>query len=598
VLLKDEKKISSANVSKEMVIFRWLELFVLIWGGFVMVMCVAESNKCPCEDPPIEPALFAGRRNITSSDLRLCINVNPGPVFERLQSVLPRVEVVSVLDVMDDDTLMKSCTVFINVTDAVLRPTALTFEKDIPPDKQYLVCPGICRPVPYLYFPRLWWNFPESVRISPTTHQQLSCSVDTRMINHRHGSSNTVVHHMIQSLFWRRIMECYEHKVWKNAHLNSHHQVMQALSQAMLQSSKRDIAGHRRPIPVHHQSVSDHRALSHPIRNKISSLVVWVGSAATVSLINAQSLVLKRYPKTGPDAVIGWAATDITYPCSEGTTKCLGSNKYLKYIPGSAINFMPAGWACAQRRPLRALAHVLLLFDSEFILLADDDTFVNYELLLARYGRMLQNEMVTVPIYLGEFTGSTGASGHLTTQGLFAGGSGYVLGKAVLARLVAFEISDGIYSADNDKKPRNQEDEFRSVAQYQYLSVAAEGQRVSSQFCPAKNTDGEGSDLAEDLQHLQLLNPDKLRGSLTRASETSGDSCVLNYETKVVTTHMYVDNTNGVYSDKRQVDPQLPYRTIREGKFPLAVPLVDFCANLMSNENTCQHRFANSIRLL
>jgi hypothetical protein len=73
---------------------------------------------------------------------------------------------------------------------------------------------------------------------------------------------------------------------------------------------------------------------------------------------------------------------------------------------------------------------------------------------------------------------------------------------------------------------------------------------------------------------------------------------VLNYETKVVTTHMYVDNTNGVYSDKRQVDPQLPYRTIREGKFPLAVPLVDFCANLMSNENTCQHRFANSIRLL
>ena len=37
---------------------------------------------------------------------------------------------------------------------------------------------------------------------------------------------------------------------------------------------------------------------------------------------------------------------------------------------------------CAQNRPLRALAHILLLYDPIYILIADDDTYINIQMLL------------------------------------------------------------------------------------------------------------------------------------------------------------------------------------------------------------------------
>merc|ERR1711991_117387 len=93
---------------------------------------------------------------------------------------------------------------------------------------------------------------------------------------------------------------------------------------------------------------------------------------------------------------------------------------------------MPTGWACAQRRPLRTLAHILLLFDPQFILMVDDDTYVNYDLLINRYRSDIFGIMQKIPIVLGEFQGRPD---HLTSKGIFAGGSGYFISKAAINRL-------------------------------------------------------------------------------------------------------------------------------------------------------------------
>lgn len=65
------------------------------------------------------------------------------------------------------------------------------------------------------------------------------------------------------------------------------------------------------------------------------------------------------------------------------------------------------GWGCAQRRPLRALSHTLLLFDPEFVLVVDDDTYVNLNLL--KYGTILSSVLLR-----DDIRQSAIAMGHLT----------------------------------------------------------------------------------------------------------------------------------------------------------------------------------------
>jgi hypothetical protein len=50
------------------------------------------------------------------------------------------------------------------------------------------------------------------------------------------------------------------------------------------------------------------------------------------------------------------------------------------------------------------------------------------------------NEFKEIPIVMGEFQGKYGETGHLTTGGVFAGGSGYVLGRKTLERLVEKKV--------------------------------------------------------------------------------------------------------------------------------------------------------------
>jgi hypothetical protein len=552
-----------------------------------VVLPLLRGQQCPCDDAPVEQDVFVLGRNLSAPDKpALCITTLDTHVLEKLRVTL-QVPVHSITNSISRHEILELCSVVMNVTSLISLPSAISlYPVQAENNDRYFVCPGICRPVATVYIPQKWLEDPDSLVTSfRESNVPLTCSLASQMVNaahHAHGhhrhNSNIFLYHVLQSIFWRRLMECYEHKVWRHAHQNSNTHVFLKMAQAMAVTRPAQKLHTRKSKPV------DLRHLEFPLKFPVDALIIWIGSEATVDLINSQSQVLNPYPKLGANSVVGWAATDLIYPCSEGSTKCLGSNKHLRYIPGSAINFMPAGWACAQRRPLRTLAHTLLIYDPQFVVLADDDTFVNYPLLLTRYSRLLRQDMILSPIYLGEFTGATGPTGHLSTQGLFAGGSGYVLGRAVIDRLVDFQVSDGIY--DDDGKPvQRPQDEFRSPAHYQYLSVAREGVAISQKTCSSKVF---STDLADEVfptfrdKSLQLRR---------QAPSPSQNGCVITDKVTTEPTEMYVDNTNGMYLANRTMDPSYPYRKVVEGKYPTAVRLVDFCSSLMAHENTCQHRY-------
>lgn len=360
-----------------------------------------------------------------------------------------------------DDAYLR-CRVVVEVADSVLPARSL--------------CPGRCRP------PRL--TVPLSVltiqplalkSLSKVADMALTCSLTLRDLVQGYRSLRPArpwILHLLQTLIERRMMECYE-----------------------------DIALAQKITP-----------------RPVDGLIIWIGSTERHKRMERQHDALQGLPYHTTGSVIGWTATDGLYPCNG--TRCLGSNKrYAGLLPKSDVNLLPAGWGCAQRRPLRSLSHTLLLFAPNYIVLMDDDTFFNYPLFHGRLGHLLRGNMTNQPIFLGEAMGKTGESGHISTMGFFVGGSGYILGKEVVSRLVSKQVAafryEHLQAKFTDLQEKIQSDAYRSVKQIWYLSILTEGM------------------------------------------ESATEGCI----------------------------------SVREGEeeASIAVRLVDYCVNLMANENTCQH---------
>ena len=71
-------------------------------------------------------------------------------------------------------------------------------------------------------------------------------------------------------------------------------------------------------------------------------------------------------------------------------------------MPTSRMNFAGASWSCGQRRPLRALAHTLSLYDPTFVVVGDDDTYINYPLLATKFMKFVVSDIND--FVLGELT--------------------------------------------------------------------------------------------------------------------------------------------------------------------------------------------------
>lgn len=170
--------------------------------------------------------------------------------------------------------------------------------------------------------------------------------------------------------------------------------------------------------------------------------------------------------------------------CRPNTTKCHSDNfrknkhdklheseYYMDYMPYSEMHYRSYGWSCAQRRQLRSLAHLLSLFDPGFVLLIDDDTFVNLNLLTGAlheyiHGYMSANNIVLTELYY---------CGLVSKIGFIMGGAGYLLGRAVLQKLTSKILSG----------PASKNDSHRTEGQLQTLSILRLAHAMSSRSCPS-----------------------------------------------------------------------------------------------------------------
>lgn len=93
------------------------------------------------------------------------------------------------------------------------------------------------------------------------------------------------------------------------------------------------------------------------------------------------------------------------------------------------------GKKCGQYRPARALAHVLHLYDPDFILLVDDDTFVSQRVLFSSQFHTFVNEYL---IKQNQIFGDIEISNHdITRNGFPWGGAGYLFGRVVIQKLIS-----------------------------------------------------------------------------------------------------------------------------------------------------------------
>jgi hypothetical protein len=490
-------------------------LFVL---STVIVVTIG-SSTCPCNDAPIESEHYSTQRilNITINPLVLCILNAQKSVRLNLDRL--KVDDIRLHFISTNKYHPKDCNVLLNVTNEL--------SKNILSDQRRL-CPGICRPIPVqdVSHRRL-----ESKFIEIEKNALITCTLTGSMIIDDDKNKKKIsLEVYLREVFWRRIMECYERKLWYPRYVQ---QFTGNLKKQDKNEKKINVPG-----------------------RIVFSVVIWIGSQDKLSLIEEQSQTLSNSIFAGNNGVIGWAATDQIYPCKQDKLICLerrGSTKF-KYLPKSDMNYMPPGWACAQRRPLRSLAHILTLLTPTILILLDDDTYLNYDLLIKKYGTYLSTTMVARPLVVGELGGNWGDAGQLTKWGIFAGGAGYILGRRTIQLLTSYKIKYNEF--ENSKiiiKNLNYANYWRSREQVLSLSVYREGVKMSIQHCKGKILN----------QNTCILNSGRPNSTYTTVQSFKNKKNKKNTADGIVEKLVYV---------------------------PIAVRLIDFCTNLMANENTCHHR--------
>jgi len=233
-------------------------------------------------------------------------------------------------------------------------------------------CPGICKPYPFIEIPVPLLSQPYQLNRSLSCTMTLSSALSHgTTLNHgtnsRHVSlnnSNNVVSTtrsidtILHSIARRRVEECLERGFWPLGSFSKHN------------NSINDVH-----IGRHSAKWSNSSYLlpqrSRFARRKLYGLIIWIGSNSRHSMLLAQteSLRLQQPHWNDSEKIYGWIATEDQYPCRKEFPGCKSQYAYHWMMPSTKMAYDGrTGWGCAQRRPLRALSHTLLLFDPDFLL--------------------------------------------------------------------------------------------------------------------------------------------------------------------------------------------------------------------------------------
>lgn len=526
-----------------------MHIFILFNAVFFIIfLSFHNAANCPCDYSPLEIEHYKGQRilHFNNNSLNLCV-VNAQPFIQARLKLVVLTDITIQFVAIDKISQKKECDVILSVTYSEKQTTPLL-------SQSRSLCPGMCRPIPEIDVSSEWLE--SNCDFTAMGNKMITCTLTASMIPFSSNSTSKKTEKLsllLSAIFWRRTMECYENKFWQN-------RFKKLPISPFIQTTS--------SVLINKSNDNDKKILDSISKRLIFSIIIWIGSVSRLKLIDEQAGVLSGQPLDGINSVVGWAATDETYPCELNKVKCRAENQLAKYkyIPQSNVNFMSFGWGCAQRRPLRSLAHILTLVDPILVILLDDDTFLNYKLLINKYSDYLTHgSMTEQPLVIGDINGIYGDEGHITKWGIFLGGGGYILNRKTMERLLAYEIkyfeSEGLLTTQEDIK---YSDIFRSSKHVYHLSVSKEGMKASEKQCDKQD---EKSIIT----------------SATNSRSVNGDTCVLSYTptSRKITAKKSTE----------KIDGKSAVNSMDNKVIPIAVRLIDFCTNLMANENTCHHRY-------
>lgn len=348
---------------------------------------------------------------------------------------------------------MKGCDLVLNLlADDETHTTQSTYS---PNGYDKYACPEMCAPVPITELPLSWLMAASNPPPPEQTEEHalfasraLTCSMTYREVwqdrdvlrHHRgEGDKQTDSEHahlsmgnVLRLMARRRFEECNEHHLWQPG--------------AML------------------------------VPRKVHGLILWIGSRTRYGLLRSQAEILRNQSADPNVRVMGWLASEDQYACKVGSSLCYdvsNTNAYFPLMPSTRMNVASAGWSCAQRRMLRALQHALLLFDPQFVLVADDDTYVNIQMLNpgGRLDKYIRTELVSNNHVVGSLT----LGRKVTKKGFYWGGAGYLFGRKTIENLNSHVLHG----------PEAAEDNYRDEGKMRYLHVLKQTHEAAQKVCPS-----------------------------------------------------------------------------------------------------------------
>ena len=337
--------------------------------------------------------------------------------------------------------------------------------KDGPLQSKNEKCPGVCKSTPSILVPTSFLN--AVLQNKEASFPMCSLNLTT---SYHHGKVSCVytsLGHVLRTISIRRLLECEDMKDpllsnWDYIPINST-DVRHVIDDDASRQHEHDLQ------------------LSLLSKRKVYGVIIWAASVSRIRIAHNQATVLRLQAKVTKDVhrIVGWIGTEDLYPCN-GRKRCIPTTNdssgdlYHSYMPATInhLSSTAAGWTCAQRRPLRVTAHVTKLYDPEFVVLGDDDTFVNIKMLSydSILGMYIRQTMNTQKIVLGDLR-----MWYVTKFGFFYGGGGYLFGKSVIDSLNSFTIQ-GRHGTDKD--------DYRTPDQLDKLGILEEAIPLSKELCP------------------------------------------------------------------------------------------------------------------